>query len=86
MAKPNNRNKEQFTPEELAKHYSALLDSVALINDFVTNVSAPTQDDKDTVTRNVEHLEIMMNRIKYWGDNDVSSIPTAISSGKSYTA
>ena len=47
------------TPEQIAKHYSAAMDSVNLINgikpDFMTDA-----DWADCLSRNKEHLRIML--------------------------
>jgi len=60
------------TTEEIAQHYSAMLDSVNLIN-----AGQPEQmsDDEwdDTVSRNRQHLELMLTR-DFWTDEDMSLI------------
>jgi hypothetical protein len=65
-------------PDETARHYSALLDSVALINSLV-----PTQDAEalDTLDRNVRHLELMVAR-DWWAGYDLDPINAAIVAGK----
>jgi hypothetical protein len=47
-----------LTPEEIAQNYSAAGDSVTLINELVA-VETLTDEQKNTVSRNVEHLEIL---------------------------
>jgi hypothetical protein len=66
------------TPEEIAKHYSAILDSVWLINSLV-----PTQDadDLDTLDRNVRHLEQMLLN-DWWAGYDLAPINASITAGK----
>lgn len=66
------------TPEELAHHYSAMLDSVNLINALV-----PTQDAEklDTLARNVLHLEQMLMN-DWWDGYDLAPINAAIVTGK----
>jgi hypothetical protein len=66
------------TPEETARHYSAMLDSVSLINSFV-----PTQDadDLDTLDRNVCHLEYMLLN-DWWAGYDLAPISAAIALGR----
>jgi hypothetical protein len=45
-----------ITPEQIAKHYSAAMDSVNLIN--AGKPEGMTDEDwADTVSRNVEHLK-----------------------------
>ena len=76
------------TTEELARHYTAMGHSVDLINDVV----AGNQDDnmeavdlQDTVTRNVDHLEIMLAK-DFWTTEDMSAANAAVTAGKSYVA
>lgn len=66
------------TPEQIARHYSAMLDSVNLINSLV-----PTQDAEalDTLDRNVRHLELMLER-DWWAGYDLTPINAAIVAGK----
>ena len=60
---------EEITAEEIAQHYSACLDSVAVIN----NVDS----DAEIIQRNVEHLKIMLTK-DFWTDEDLSPIESAI--------
>lgn len=69
-----------ITPEEIAQHYTAALDSVSVI-DFICGLDSPDQDDLDTVSRNIEHLEIMVSR-SYWTTEDLQPFYTAITVGK----
>lgn len=66
------------TPEQIARHYSAMLDSVTLINSLV-----PTQEAEalDTLDRNVRHLEHMLLN-DWWAGYDLASINAAIVAGK----
>ena len=66
------------TPEEIARHYSAMLDSVNLINSLVPTEDA---DDLDTLDRNVRHLEQMLLN-DWWGGYDLAPINAAITAGK----
>jgi len=43
------------------KHVSALYDSVNLINEL-QGIESPTEEQTDTINRNIEHLEIMMGK------------------------
>jgi hypothetical protein len=43
------------------------------------------EDKKDTVSRNVEHLEIMVAK-DYWTNEDMAAVNAAITAGKSYIA
>jgi hypothetical protein len=69
---------EPPSAEQIARHYSALLDSVALINALV-----PTQDadDLDMLARNVLHLEQMLTN-DWWAGYDLAPINAAIVAGK----
>ena len=82
---------EPRTTEQKAQDYTAMGHSVALI-DIIRTDSDPeykenltTQELKDTVSRNVEHLEIMVG-LKDWGAEDMSACNTAITNGKAYVA
>ena len=68
---------ETLTPEQIAKHYSAAMDSVNLLN---AGKPAEWSDDDwtDCVSRNVEHLQIMVAK-DYWTTEVLSPINTAIS-------
>ena len=76
------------TTEEIAQHYSAMGDSVSLINGIIagTEMADDTAEDKqDCVDRNVEHLEIMVAK-DYWTDEDMTAVNSAITAGQGYTA
>jgi hypothetical protein len=66
------------TPEETARHYSAMMDSVNLINSLVPTEDA---DDLDTLDRNVRHLEHMLLN-DWWAGYDLAPINAAITAGK----
>jgi hypothetical protein len=61
--------------EQIAKHYSAALDSVALIN---AGQPEGMEDAEwaDTVARNKEHLNIMLAK-DFWTDEDLTAIQQA---------
>jgi len=67
------------TAEEIAQDYSAMLDSVNLINEMRTNPPEDMTDEEvaDCISRNVEHLEIMVAK-DYWTDEDMTEVNTAI--------
>ena len=67
------------TEEEIAQHYSAMQDSVNLINEMRTNPPEDMTDEEvaDTISRNVEHLEIMVAK-EWWGDEDMTAANAAI--------
>ena len=86
------------TTEGKAQDYTAMGHSVNLINkirnssdsdsdpDRVPNrVPLTAEELKDCVSRNVEHLEIMV-ALKDWGSEDMTAINAAITNGKAYLA
>lgn len=70
---------DQLTPERIAKHYSACLDSVWVINDTIANPDRYTGDDT-VIERNVKHLE-GMRQADFWTDEDMAPIDSAIAAG-----
>ena len=77
---------EVKTAEEIAQDYTAMGHSVDLINGVIDGsqmVNETDQEKKDTVKRNVEHLEIMKAK-DYWTTEDMTAVDSAISSGNSY--
>ena len=76
------------TAEEIAQDYKAMGDSVQLINGIMDGsqmADESAEDKKDTVSRNVEHLEIMVAK-DYWTNEDMTAVNAAITAGKSYIA
>ena len=79
------------TTAQKAQAYTAMGHSVALIDlirtdsdsEYTKNETA--QELKDTVSRNVEHLEIMV-ALKDWGSEDMTASKAAITNGKAYVA
>ena len=72
----------QQTAEQIAQHYSAMGDSVWLINSII---AGETQGDKATVDRNVAHLQIMVAK-DFWTNEDMTAVNAAIAAGKAYVA
>ena len=66
---------EQPTAEQIAKHYSACLDSVHLINAGQPE-GMTAEDWADTLARNKEHLKIMLAK-DYWTTEDLTPLTTA---------
>lgn len=63
------------TAEEIARHYSAAMDSVNLIN--AGKPEGMTDEDwADTVARNKEHLQIMVAK-DFWTTEDLSPLQAA---------
>ena len=64
------------TPEEIAQHYTAMGHSVDLIN-AGQPVDMSDEDWADTVSRNVEHLKIMVAK-DFWTDEDLTPFNEAV--------
>jgi hypothetical protein len=62
----------EVTTEEIAQHYSAMLDSVNLIKSGQPDRMSD-DDWADTVSRNREHLELMLTR-EFWTDEDMNPV------------
>jgi len=66
---------ETVTPEQIAKNYSASLDSVNLIN-AGRPVELTLEEWHDTVQRNKEHLHIMIAK-DFWTTEDLAPLIAA---------
>ena len=66
---------ETQTPEQIAKHYSAAMDSVNLIN-AVKPTDMTAEDWADCLSRNKEHLIIMLAK-DYWTTEDLTPLQAA---------
>ena len=75
------------TAEEIAKIFTSAGDSVTLINELAA-LSSLTDDQKDDIKRNVEHLEIIKSYKKedgttsIWTTEDFTSQDAAVTLGK----
>jgi len=67
---------EEITAEEIARHLSAAMDSVNLINAGQPE-GMSDEDWADTLSRNKEHLNIMLAK-DYWTDEDLSPLQAAV--------
>lgn len=67
--------KQEITAEEIARHYSAAMDSVNLIN---AGKPEDMADDEwaDCLARNKEHLKIMLAK-DFWITEDLSPLEAA---------
>ena len=63
------------TPEQIAQHYKAAMDSVALINS-VKPEGMEAADWADCLSRNKEHLRIMVAK-DFWTTEDLTPLRTA---------
>ena len=65
----------QLTPQQIAQHYSAAMDSVNLINGDKPEYMSDAEW-ADCVSRNKEHLKIMLAK-DYWTTEDLTPLQTA---------
>ena len=79
------------TTEEVAQVFSAAGDSVTVINTEVAK-SSLNAEEKDTIQRNVDHLELVKAYKKVdgttsiWGSEDFTAIDAAVTAGKAKLA
>ena len=82
---------EELTAEEIAAHFSAMDDSVNLINETITDdadalqMFGSVEEVKLMMKRNTDHLEIQL--VKDWAtedSRDKSSYTDAITAGVNY--
>lgn len=71
---------ETVTPEQVARHYSAALDSVALLQAGQPE-GMTAEDWADCVARNVAHLEIMVAK-DFMQGQDLAPLNAAIAAGQ----
>jgi len=79
---------DDLTAEQIAQNYSAMGDSVALINDVIAGKAMAgdkKEDRQDCVDRNTQHLELMVAK-DYWKDESMTATNAAITAGNGYTA
>jgi hypothetical protein len=79
---------EDLTAEQIAHNYSAMGDSVALINKVIAGdmmADDDAEDRQDCVDRNTQHLELMVAK-DYWTDESMTAVNAAITAGNGYTA
>jgi len=67
---------DELTPEQIAKHYSAAMDSVNLLNAGKPEEMSD-EDWADCVKRNKDHLEIMLAK-DFWTDEDLKPLQDAV--------
>ena len=64
------------TPEEIAQHYRAAMDSVTLLEKVAADPDAYAEDET-VVERNVEHLKLVVEW-DFWTDEDLTPFHNAI--------
>jgi hypothetical protein len=67
-----------ITPEQIAKHYSAAMDSVNLINEINAGEhdTMTAEEKADALSRNKAHLEIMLAK-DFWTNQDLTPLRNA---------
>jgi hypothetical protein len=65
----------EITAEQIAKHYSAAMDSVNLINGGQPE-GMTSEDWADCVSRNKEHLKLMLEK-DYWTTENLTPLRAA---------
>lgn len=75
MTEQINPQVEAPSAEEIARHHSAAMDSVNLINGGKPEEMTDAEWS-DTVARNKEHLKIMLAK-DFWTDEDLSPLQAA---------
>ena len=68
---------QEVTAEQIAKHYSAAMDSVNLINAGKPE-DMTDEDWADTVKRNKEHLEIQIAKGDFYAGYDLTPFEQAV--------
>ncbi len=84
---------EELTAEEIAAHFSAMDDSVTLINATIADDTDALEMYGDAagvklmVTRNTDHLELQATK-DWYSDSSKSKTPytNAVTAGKAYVA
>ena len=79
---------EARTAEQRTQDFTAMGHSVDLINDIIAGNKDGEMDAterQDTVDRNVEHLQLMVAKTD-WDGEDMTASNAAITAGSSYTA
>jgi hypothetical protein len=71
---------DEVTPEEIAQHYSAAMESVNLINAVIASPD-DYANDATVLQRNVDHLKIMVVK-DYWTTEDMTPLNDAIAAGE----
>ena len=75
------------TAEKIAINYTAMGDSVKMINDTIAGdtILVEATDKQDCVDINVAQLELMVAQ-SYWTTEDMTAVNAAITAGKAHKA
>ena len=71
---------DELTPEQIAQHYSAAMDSVNLLNAGKPE-GMSDEDWADCKKRNVDHLKIMVAK-DFWQGQDMAPLNAAIAANE----
>jgi len=83
---------ENLTQEEIRSSINAAFDSVNLINGIVNGTqmnNESTQEKKDCIDRNVDHLDLMITKTWFNDglvDDEADNIAAAVTAGNSFIA
>jgi len=83
---------ENLTQEEIRSSITAAFDSVNLINGIVNGTqmnNESTQEKKDCIDRNVNHLDLMITKTWFNDglvDDEADNIAAAVTAGNSFIA
>jgi hypothetical protein len=84
---------EELTADEIAAHFSAMDDSVSLINETVADDTKALEMFEDAagvkamITRNTDHLELQAEKQWYKDSSKTkTSYTNAVTAGKAYVA
>ena len=70
----------ELTQEQIAKHYSAAMDSVNFINELIAgqhDERMTAEEKADAIQRNKDHLKIMVAK-DFWTTEDLTPFQNAI--------
>jgi len=71
---------KQMTSEDIARHYSAAMDSVNFINELIAgqhDERMTAEEKADAIQRNKDHLKIMVAK-DFWTTEDLTPFQNAI--------
>ena len=66
----------EMTKDDIAQAYTALMDSVHLIERLKAQ-PALDEEDADTLRRNIAHVELMLAKT-FWTDQDMAPVRAAL--------
>jgi hypothetical protein len=77
----------EMSKEDIAQTYKSALDSVDLIERYVTGTNAPEllteAQYNDDIKRNVDHLANLLTK-DYWTDEDLTPFEDAVEAGNTF--